>query len=237
MEQITLDRLFRRTKVVEMPDGAKVKVRALSDIEMQERNRTGLAARHVAEKRLRDHDSLEYKATLLPLEEAEADQLRATLFVYQRFDLSSLANEKYPYLYVPEPDEATEAEKLETITRREEREKEINDKREVWMKAEADRYAETLDKKDDDWLRRECARRTAEFFGREAFAEAVTSYEIYRSVENLDGSRYFENQAEVGNVPTAVKTKLYGEMREVNSLDPLPSPGPSVMASPPEPGS
>lgn len=234
---ITLDRLFRAVKVVDMPDGKQIRVRALSDMEVQERNRFALAARYVAEKRLANHDSIEYQATLLPLEDATPDVLRATLLSYQQFDLSNKAAEQHPYRYIPEPDKATDEEKLDTLRQREEQEKTVEANRAVYIKAEIEKYTALLTEKEEGFLRRECTKRTAEFFGREAFSEAYANYEIWMSVEGVDGKRYFSTQAEVSSVPTSVKGKLYGEIREVNSLDPLAFAGKSATDSPPELGS
>lgn len=225
---ISLDRLFRICKIVDMPDNTKVRVRSLSDLEMQDRNRAAIAARYVAEKRLKDKGSVEYQATLLPMEDAGADELKASLLAYRKFEIEQESYEEFKRVYIPDPKDATDEEKLATLAQREASLKDTEEKRKAWVQKKLESYAEGIDKWEEAKLRKEGLKKTAEFFGREAYSERLIGRTLFTVVSNLDGTRFFESEQEVTSVPPGVVQRLYDAVVEVNSLDPLSLPGPSA---------
>lgn len=221
MDGVTLDRLFRVSKEVELPGNIKVKVRALSDAELQTRNRSALRARFEAEKRLKDPESTEYIITLLPLEDADADAYRATLLAYRRSEVAGEAERELPLVYVPFPDNADDAERVVVLGQREESEKAIRQKRAELAEKWLANYAKTLTDMDEEALRKQCRQKTAEFFGRTEFFNEFMAHTIYLCTETLDGQRYFASVEEAKGVPLVVTNRIAEIVAEVNDLDPF----------------
>ena len=221
MDGVTVDRLFRVSKELELPGGVKVKVRALSDMELQLRNREALRARYVAEKRLKDKDSTEYQITLLPLEDADADGYRATLLAYRRSEVGAEAERELPFVYVPFPDNASESEQTDVLAKREESEKEIRQRRAEWAEARVKDYVKLVTEMDEETLKKQCFRKTAEFFGRTEFTNRFVTMTAYIATETLEGAHYFASAEEVGSVPTVVLDRILQAVSEVNDISPF----------------
>jgi len=220
MEGITVDRLFRVSKDIELL-GHKLKVRALSDLEMQLRHREAMRASVVVERALRDPDSTESLVNLAPLEQSAPDDLKSILVIYHQRETQIKAAREIPLDYLPFPDEATEEEQREVLARRETHAKLIQDKRKASVEQEVESYRKSLEDKSVEWLLAQAKGKTIMANASASFAEEFALHTIYTTLETPEGKRYFDSLDEVRLVPASVRNLILTTFSEVNDLDPL----------------
>lgn len=220
MENVTIDRLFRVHRPVEVL-GHKLSVRCLSGPESQDRDRYSLMAGLTLEKKLRDHESEEYLTTLSGYKSLDREGLVAFLTVNYVSEATSKAEEKYPLLYQPFPDDALEDERRKTLETRQE----IEAKRDKDVAIEVKRLLEQFEKSladtpVDQLLVKVEGKALVHAINR-ASNDAYAYYALYLSVCDESGKRYFSSPEEPMGLPDTVTIMLIKEFKEVNSLDPL----------------
>ena len=224
MEGITVDRLFRCVKEVELA-GRKLTVRALSDIEMQMRYRAALLEKMRVVQALKNKDSDEYKLVYLPLEEATDDQLRATLFSLKRRDFVREAEEEIVAPYIPFPDNATKEEEVEVLENRDKALKDANTARVESVKAKLEAYRELLKNSERDKLLPQAQKIVVDNYSEGEFQDEFLNQTLFLC---MDGQLTLED---VRNLSTQAKSRLMQAFVEVNDLDPLAYHGGFAMAS------
>lgn len=220
MENVTIDRLFRVHKAVEVL-GNKLSIRALSGPEMQERERAALLAGLALEKRLRDSESDDYQLTLAGFNELEKPSLVAYLTASNVTKARADSETKIPLHIPPFPEGANDAEKRSVLEKREELEAEHAKKIEEETKRLSDVYQKELEQRDQPWLLN-----TAQRVAKNNVIQSETNseyayYGVYLAVCDASGSRYFTSSKEVRSLPNQVTRILLEYLDEVNKIDPL----------------
>ncbi len=216
----TVDELFRASKAIELV-GRKLKVRALGDYELQLRNRFALLARVKAENSLKDPQSDDFKAVILPLREESDSVLRSTLTRMWDWESWQTAYQEIQPKYYPFPDKPTPEEEAEIVAKREAEPERLRNLREQFVKEKIEENQKRYAEADHAKLLSESERLIIRAYGQtESDAENVHRT-LLMAVQKEDGSPYFKNLDEVRQLHSSVITKLMEEFSEVNNLDPL----------------
>lgn len=226
MENVTIDRLFRVHKPVEVL-GRKLSVRALSGPEMQERERAALLAGLALDKRLRDPESDDYQVTLSSFTELEKPGLVAYLVASNIGKARNQAEEKIQLNIPPFPEGANDDEKRKVLESREVLEADYNQKINEEVNRLTQVYHSEYNERDLPWLLN-AAQKAAKnnVIQRETNSE-YAYYGVYLSLCDDTGKRYFSSSAEVHGLPNAITNLLLEYLDEVNKIDPLASNGAS----------
>lgn len=135
--EVVINKLFALTAKARL-GSQDVYVRVLSDIDLEARDRIGIAALRKERKALSDPASSEYQTKLGWLDElSKAELVEALVAIEQSIQAQNVAREILP-VHVPMPPDATPEEKAETI---EAREKETTDTGEARRKLFLERIA------------------------------------------------------------------------------------------------
>lgn len=220
MENVTIDRLFRVHRPVEVL-GRKLTVRCLSGPESQDRDRYSLMAGLNLEKKLRDHETEEYLTTLSGYKSLDKEGLVAFLTVTYAGEAATKAEEKYPLIYQPFPDEALEDERRKTLEMREEAEAKRNKDVAAEAKNLIEQYEKSLNDTPLDQLLVKVEGKALIHAINRATNEAYAYYALYLSLCDENGKRYFSSPEEPRGLPDTVTVMLMKEFKEVNNLDPL----------------
>ena len=228
---ISLDRLMRPQKTVDLPNGQQVVVRALAAQELSLRQKAATRAAAVAEAEARKEGTEEYETYILPILTSSIDELRAAYVGYARLDAQTQVFDKIKAEYIPEPDEATPEEQREVVLKREAHLEDVNRRRSEWVEAyvaEAKERAEKLE--DEERLRAEIRRRTEKLVADIVYNETYLDQTHYLSVRNPDGTSYFSTPTEARYLHSAMSNLLAEAFAEVNDIDPLSLNGQSSTA-------
>lgn len=218
MSPITLDKLFRAFKPVELPNGETVIVRALSDAERKTKQMATLRAAIRLDQRLDDPESDEYLVYITPVAQLPREELEEIVVEWQKNDLARAAFEQYKNEYLPFPDDATDEEMKDVLGKRKESEAATEQARKDYVKREAKVFAKKVQGWTDEVLLKEAVRR-------KKFAVSIGerfSEDVYQTIflgTEKDGHRYFSSMDEVRSMHTDVLNRLLESQREVDSLD------------------
>jgi len=220
MEEVTLDRLYRASQIVELPGGTKVKVRALSDAERQQSELDSLAAAMRFDKRIKNFDSEEYACYIYPLENGERDTLIEILCIWARGTAQVEAGRQIKDEFITIPDNASLEERMDVEKQREASEAAAKKQREEYIENGVKAAREKYSKLEDDKIRNEAkARRMQYLTASETLAERMCRAVFY-GVEKVEGGRFFESYEDVKQLDSTALAFLYGKQQEVDSLDP-----------------
>jgi hypothetical protein len=214
LDSITLDRLFRATKVVPIQNRT-FNVRALTDLERNMRYRTAALVRSKTARKLDDPNSDESLINFGTYEEYTDDELRDVILVFRRRDAMRDAARTVQYKFVPYPDNATEAE-VDTVNhQREEALAKMGADREKFVE---DYLASTkikLSEMERNLLLGEYKRCVRESVLTSVFAEEIDMQTLFIS---LDGQLTLED---VRGLASQVRQRLIESITEVDNIDPL----------------
>lgn len=209
-----LDRMLRAyTKV------GDITVRALSDLDVRERDRIALEASREEADRLRDEASDGYGELIAPLLEIGDSEMRVAIVAFQGRQYWRDIEDELPYQYVPFPDDATLEERQETLRKRGAHEEQVRKERGAIV---AKRIA-AFDKKAQEWttevLQREMQRRTVASHSLARYADVWNYVTLVLSCFR-DGDPLFEKWKDVPEMSSRAVEKLFAAYREVDSVDP-----------------
>ncbi len=218
--EVTLDRLYRVSRVVALPDETEIRIRALSDAERQQIELDALSAAMRFDRKIKDTDSNEYMCYIYPLKEATQDILVDVLCLWQRGEAQTEAMKEIKDEFIPIPDNASFIEKKAVLIQREEVESETDKKREAYVKNALVAARKKYEKLDEDTLRKEATSRRMQYLSAtEAFTEKMCRAVFY-GIEKIEGGRFFESIGDVKSLDSTILSFLYQQQREVDSLDP-----------------
>lgn len=229
---ITLDDLCRAYKVVELPNKAKVRVRVLSDTERRECDMEALRASSLLVKQLRDHDSKEYAALILPTLQRGEEGMKEALCAYRELmAIREVAREITPQ-YIPFPDDAKEDERRDVIEKRTAQFEEIQTQRIARVKEIVESFRKGLEGKPLDDVTAMIGKYAEEGNADSLFQDEYLRWNIYLSCEKEDGNgKFFANIEAVKSMPQKVKMELFKAYAEVDAVDPFLFNKPSVTDS------
>lgn len=212
---ITVDRLFRSTKCVELGE-QKIAIHALSDLELQERHRRALEASMRHARQLRDPNSGEYLSTLEPVATAEKSVMVAVCVAAKRRFLADDAERELPFTHIPFPDNATTEEQAKTLEEREAAQKALGEKRSAWVEDRLKSYQSELEAADVDRLRPEAIKLTSDLAREAAYSEEYVAQSIHLGTDG-----HFGGVEQVRRLARPVINLLWQAQEEVTNLDPL----------------
>lgn len=227
MEDITLDRLFRATKQVDIA-GRTLTVRALTDVERNFAFRSANLARARLARKLDVPDSDEALAQFGNVEELSDQDLRQVIHIYQQREAVREAQNRIKLVFVPFPDDATPEETDAVIKQREDNQKKMDADRDKFITE----WLLAVDKRLADSSREGML---AEY--RKAIRDTVILSEYSEELEvqilkyALDGQM---SELDIKGMASQVRRKLMSSVSEVNNIDPLVLKSPVSTASSPE---
>jgi len=197
-----------------------ITVRALSDLDVQERRQVAMLESANERDVLSDKDSDRYRELVADaISEADDDTMRAAIVQFESSIAGDNAEELLPFQYIPFPDGATLEERHEVIRKREGHEAEVRGQR---IKYVAER-TEKLRKKVEDWdtetLQRELERRIIANWVLAKYTE-VFQYQTLVQACFVDGKPMFGSWQEVRDHSDKLVKKLFTAYREVDSVNP-----------------
>ena len=228
-----LDDLARVFTEVELPNGRALRVRALSDTELRQRDMEALAVSARLAQRLKDSNTAEYAGVILPLLEAPVEGMRQTLLSFRYLSATREAARSITPQYIPFPEGAEEEERREVVLRREGQMKELAEKRGAEVKRLVDETQVELSALGEEDLTRRIRESAASASADGVFADESVHWTIYMACEKPGGGRFFGSIEEVRSLGNAVRAMLYLKYNEVDRVDPFHLPSPSVTGSSP----
>lgn len=216
--ELFLDSLFRVSELVELP-GKVVTVRALGDAELRLREQMSRTHAGKFRKLLQDETSLEYETYVAPLLEMEEHDLRETLVsFYNALEAEQEARENIKPRFVPEPDDSTLDEKLETDEAQKEADKAYQEalRREVEGLSEIHRQGFANLSKEQ--LANEVKTKAVSYFAYGEYLRFTVLASLYLATE-FQGKRAFQTTSDVDNLPRELVLKLQDAFAIVNNKD------------------
>lgn len=229
MAAVTVDRLFRSTTEVELAE-RKVRVHALSDLELQERHRRALEASMRLGRALKDPNSGEYLSTLEPIVTATRDVLVTVCVNAKRREFVGEAEKEIPYTFLPFPDNATQEEQEQVLHERILQEERLRLDRQKWVEEKLGAYTQSLETVEEEKLRAEALRLTTDLARSAAYSEEFVWQSVLLGTETLDGQPYFTAIEQARHASRPAINRLWDAVEEVTNIDPLASKSPSSTA-------
>ena len=208
-----LDRMLRAyTKV------GDITVRALSDLDVRERDRIALEASREEADMLRDEESEGHQKLIAPMLDMTEDEMRATVVAFQGRQYLRDIEVELPYEYIPFPDEATLEERQEVLRKRDAHEEKVREER----AAVVAKKVAAFDGKVQNWtaevLQGEVQRRAIAAHALAKYAD-VYQYATLALACFRDGDPLFEKWEDVPQMSSKAVEGLFTAYREVDSVD------------------
>lgn len=208
-----IDRMLRAYTQV-----GDVTVRALSDLDVRERDRIALEASREKADELRDEQSEEYKELIAPMLDMDDSEMKAAIVAFQGRQYWRDIEAELQYEYIPFPDDATLEERQEVLRKREVHEEQVRKERATVI---AKRIA-TFDEKVQIWttevLQREMQRRAVAAHSMAKYAD-VWNYATLVLACFRNGKPLFETWEDVPEMSSRAVEGLFTAYRKVDSVD------------------
>ena len=221
----TLDSLFLSSAEIELGN-TKLYLRALSDFDLQARDEYALLALAKKNKELSDPASNDYLRYLGWTDAATDEQLQDMVLRVASYDFQRQALSDIQPKLIPMPDDATDEERADILTKREEESVATQEARKDSVKAKNDALSEEL-KLLDHWKLLARARRSqANFQERDAYIRAVEQYTLYAICfkDSACKERLFSKPDDVSESTTpparqAIMTRFSENLDKLSALD------------------
>ena len=219
MAHFDIDKFFRVSTTTELPDGTRVSVRCLSDIELKARDTHSLS--HVARmtEALKDPNSEDYRNKIQALDNATDASLVETLVMSWRDEWAREARDLLRVDFFPYPENATDLERVDVDRRQREHEQSVFTERAKYMINREMKFRETASGWDRDVLLRNIKQRAIGLYALDEGLQEQVYWTVWRSVE-LDGKTYWDSVDEVRQLTKTVIDRLTSVYREVDAQDP-----------------
>lgn len=208
-----IDRMLRAYTQV-----GDITVRALSDLDVRERDRIALEASREKADELRDEQSEEYKELIAPMLLMDDSEMKAAIVAFQGRQYWRDIEAELQYEYIPFPDDATLEERQEVLRKREVHEEQVRQERATVI---AKRIA-TFDEKVKIWttevLQREMQRRAVAAHSMAKYAD-VWNYATLVLACFRNGKPLFKTWEDVPEMSSRAVEDLFTAYREVDSVD------------------
>lgn len=215
---VLLDRLFRASTEVEVPNGV-VTVHALGDVDIRQRDELALAEASRFRRLLKDPDSPEFLSLIAPLDDYPAEALCSTLVAYyEQLDAWPEAIKAIKPRFIAEPEGAELDEKLDANDEQQREDEEVKVKRAEWVKSLTDSYAKAIESWSQDKLLAEVKVKAIQMFAFLRYSDEARYASIYLSTEK-EGKPYFPTLASVRQTNRSVLDRLLTAFEEVDKID------------------
>ena len=198
----------------------EITVRALSDIDVQERRRVALEESATERDLLADEESDKYKELILEaIGEADDNTMRVAIAQFESSMAADDVEDLLPFQYIPFPDKATLEERHEVIRKREEHEAKVRTQRVKYIEERIEKLRNKVEGWDTETLRRELERRIIGSWVLAKYTE-VFQYQTLVLACFRDGKPMFGSWQEVRDHSDKLVKRLFAAYREVDSIDP-----------------
>lgn len=204
---------------VALPDGRKITIRTLSELENNARHDYGVAEAMRVSEALKNHESDLYKVKILPLYDATLESIQNLVSQGRVMELVREANDLYPMDFVPIPDSPTLAEEVSAAEGQMKVESDTYTARAKHILNGVNSYKDKLAELPKDALMREIELRAQQVYSSSYQRDAEMYYTVWCSTE-IGGKRVWKNPEEVQNLPGQLVTFLYDKYTEVDAVDP-----------------
>lgn len=195
-------------------------VRALSDLDVQERRKVALLASEEEREELGNKEGDHYKELVVEsLEDATEGVLREALLQFAVADLTRDAEDLLPFRFVPFPNDASLEERHGVLRQREEHEAEIRAERLKYVDQRVDKLREKSLAWEYDVLLRETERKIVESWIWAKYTQ-VFQYQTLVLSCFKDGAPLFKCWEDVPKNSDKFVKRLFSAYREVDSVDP-----------------
>lgn len=198
----------------------KITVKALSDLDVRERDRIALRASRDYADALGEEDSEEFQEHVAPLLEMDAVDMRTAIASVQERQFWRDAEDELPFDYVPFPDEPTLEERQDVLRRREEHEDGVKEKRRQAVAKRLANFIEKMQDWSDEMLRRQLRNRAIANLSWARYADVYTWATLALACFDGDGKPYFSSYEKVAKTSSKMTAKLFEAYRHVDSVDP-----------------
>lgn len=214
MDDIRLDRMLRAyTKV------GDITVRALSDLDVRERDRIALEASREEADTLRDEKSDKHNTLIAPMLDLDDDEMRTAIVAFQGRQYWQDIENELPFEYVPFPDEATLEERQEVLGKREAHEEEVREQRSAVIAKKIAAFNEKVQNWTTEVLRSEMQRRAIQSHSLAKYVD-VHQYATLFLACFRDGNPLFEAWEDVPKMSSRAVDQLFAAYQQVDSVDP-----------------
>ena len=221
MQDYTLDQYLRVLDEMPLPDRRVIYLRSLSDNEMKLRQKAAMFASRNKRAELRDENSAAFLEFIAPLNDEEEGNLVQAILNMSRPDFSAEAEERYPLIHMPYPDDAELEERLDVDEERTARRVRIMDDRRKYNEdREKTRKAE-LEEWDRERLIGVCKEKV---ISNQLMVAYVEEHErqllLLGSFSDEKRTKpFFKNVEELTKLNKDVYRQLFATLREINEVD------------------
>lgn len=205
---------------VPLPNGDKVTVRILSELENNARRDYGIAEAMRVSEQLKNPETELYQTKVAPLKDASIESVIDVLSQGRIYELVREANDLYRMDFIVPRDNSTLLEDVDTTLAQKTREDEVYAARAKHLLDGIKVYKDKVSALPRDVLNREIEARAQQVYSQVAARDAELYYTIWCAVIDKDGKRYFKNASEVRNLPGSIVSYLSDKYAEVDAIDP-----------------
>jgi hypothetical protein len=204
---------------VTLPDGRKVTVRTLSELESNARYDYGVAEALRVSEALKTKESEMYQLKVLPLYDATLETVQSLLAQGRIAELVREAGDLYRMDFIPAPDDATLSEEVEAMKQQEQFEKGIYESRTKHIVDGVTAYKNKLAELPKETLMREIELRAQQIYS-SAYAQDAEMYYTVWCCTEINEKKVWKNPEEVKNLPGKLISFLYDKYKKVDEVDP-----------------
>ena len=223
-EMIFLDDLFRATKGIELPQGLRGQVRALSDGEIKERRRYAILYGQKAIEDIEDESSDAYRLTIAPLmKEKQKAPLLDVIMQVRSLELLRDASAFHPHVMIPMPDEVTDDQEREILAQRATQEQELKETRTKFVASRMKAVRQKHSRLTVNKLRQMAKTAVVAVYEQAAGIDAMQWYTVYAGVSvwrDDTWQRLYQSPDAVRDSPEVVVMRLFSQVGDVNVIDP-----------------
>jgi len=221
VKDYTLDQYLRVLDEMPLPDGKAIYLRSLSDNEMKLRREAAMLASRNKRIELRDESSAAFLKFLAPLDDEDNENLIKAILSMSRPDFSSEADERYPLVHMPYPDDAELEERLDIDEKRKEHRVRIMDDRREYIEGREKSREKELQEWDREKLIAVCKDKVTTNQLMAAYIEEHERQLVFLGSfsDKKRTKSFFKEAKEVGELNKDIYKAVFAKIREINEVD------------------
>lgn len=221
MQDYTLDQYLRVLEEMPLPDGRVIYLRSLSDNEMKLRQKAAMIASRSKRVELRDENSAAFLEFLAPLNDEEEGNLIQAILSMSRPDISGEAEDRYPLVHMPYPDDAELEERLDIDEQRKEHRVRVMDDRRKYIEGREKEREKELEGWDRERLIGACKEKVISNQLMVAYLEEHERQLILLGcfTDKKRTKPFFKTTEEATSLNKDIYRGIFKKLREINEVD------------------
>ena len=221
MQDYSLDQYLRVLDKMPLPDGRVIYLRSLSDNEMKLRQKAAMVASRSKRVELRDENSAAFLEFLAPLNDEEEGNLIQAILSMSRPDISGEAEDRYPLVHMPYPDDAELEERLDIDEQRKEHRVRVMDDRRKYIEGREKERKKELEEWDRERLIPACKEKVISNQLMVAYLEEHERQLILLGcfTDKKRTKLFFKTTEEATSLNKDIYRSLFRKLREINEVD------------------